>query len=64
MTTTTLDKLIWILIYGSLIGVALGLSVQRTDAVLGWAFVACGGVVAFVGALLVVVRARMKADPP
>ena len=64
MTITTLDKLIWTLIYGGLIGLALGLSVRRTHAGLGWALVAAGGVITFVGGLLIVMRARMKDDTP
>jgi hypothetical protein len=62
MKASTLDKLIWALIYGGLLGVGLGLSVQRGDDTLGWSFVAIGGAVAAIGAALVVVRSRMKDD--
>ena len=62
MKSTTVDKLIWALVYGGLIGIALGLSVQRTDGALGWGFVTLGGVVAATGAVLVYVRSRMKDD--
>jgi hypothetical protein len=60
MKRDTLDKLIWTLIYGGLLGVGLGLSVQRNDHALGWGIVAVGSVVAAVGALLIYVRSRMK----
>jgi hypothetical protein len=63
MKTTTLDKLIWALIYGGLLGIGLGLSVQRSDEMLGWGFVAFGAVVAVVGAVLVFVRSRVKDNP-
>ncbi|HEX6706551.1 MAG TPA: hypothetical protein VF169_17460 [Albitalea sp.] len=63
MKTTTVDKLIWILMYGGLLGVGLGLSVQRSDEVLGWSLAVIGGVVASLGAVLVAVRARMKDSP-
>jgi hypothetical protein len=63
MKTTTLDKLIWALIYGGLLGIGLGLAVQRSDEMLGWGFVGFGGAVAVVGAVLVFVRSRMKDNP-
>ena len=55
-----LQKLIWVLIYGGLLTLVLGLSVQRTDASLGLTLVLAGGAVAAVGALLIYVRSRMK----
>jgi hypothetical protein len=62
MKASTIDKLIWTYIYGGLIGVGLGLSVQGSDDALGWTLVAIGGAVAAVGAVLVYVRSRMKDD--
>jgi len=62
MRNTTLDKLIWVLIYGGLLTLCLGIFVLRTDAGLGWGLVTGGGVVAAVGAALVVVRARRPPD--
>jgi hypothetical protein len=64
MKTSTIDKLIWTLVYGGLIGLALGLSIRRAHAALGWTFVTAGAMVAAIGALLVVVRSRMKDDTP
>ena len=55
-----LQKLIWVLIYGGLLTLVLGLSVQRTDASLGLTMALAGGAVAAVGALLIYVRSRMK----
>jgi hypothetical protein len=60
MQPTTLDKLAWTLIYGGLLVLALGLAVQRTEAGLGWTLASAGGVVAVAGALLIVVRSRMR----
>jgi len=54
--------LIWVFIYGGLLGVGLGLSVARSDDALGWIIVSGGGVIAAIGVLLVLVRARMKDD--
>ena len=57
-----LQQLIWVLIYGGLLTLVLGVSVQRTDDGLGWAMVAGGAVLVLIGVGLVFVRARMKAD--
>ena len=57
-----MQQLIWVLIYGGLLTLVLGVSVQRTDNALGWTMVAGGAVLALIGLGLVFVRARMKAD--
>jgi hypothetical protein len=66
MSTSRLDVLIWVLIYGGLLSVALGLSVQRSEGGLGIAVIIIGAIAAAVGVLLVYVRSRMKQDtsPP
>lgn len=63
MKTTTLDKLIWILIYGGLLGVCLGLSVQRSDAALGYGVLVLGAVAAVIGVAMIYVRSRTKDAP-
>lgn len=60
LTLKRLQQLIWVLIYGGLLTLVLGVSVQRTDDALGWPMVAGGAVLALLGAGLVVVRARIK----
>ena len=62
LTSQRLNILIWVLAYGGLLTLVLGLSVQRSDDDLGWSMVAAGLVVALLGFALVFVRARMKAD--
>ncbi|WOB10531.1 hypothetical protein [Piscinibacter gummiphilus] len=64
MKTSTLDTLIWVLIYGGLLGVGLGLYVQRTESALGTSVLAIGGGVAALGFALIYVRSRMKDDNP
>jgi hypothetical protein len=64
MKTSTVDTLIWVLIYGGLLAVGLGLYVQRTESTLGTTVVAVGGVVAAIGFALIYVRSRMKDDNP
>ncbi len=56
------QQLVWVLIYGGLMTLVLGLSVRRVDDALGWSLVIGGGFVALVGVVLIFVRARMKAD--
>lgn len=54
-----LQQLIWILIYGGLLTLVLGLSVQRMDEALGWSMVVAGSVVAAIGFVLIYVRSRL-----
>jgi len=58
-----LQALIWVLIYGGLLTLILGLSVQRTDDAIGWSMVVAGGVVAAVGFALIYVRSRLNVGP-
>lgn len=58
-----LQALIWVLIYGGLLTLVLGLSVERTDEALGWSLVVGGAVVAGLGFLLIYVRSRIKVGP-
>jgi hypothetical protein len=55
-----LEKWIWILIYGGLLCLVAGLAVSKRQDDLGQVMVWAGGIVAVVGALLILVRARMK----
>jgi drug/metabolite transporter superfamily protein YnfA len=54
-----LEKWIWILIYGGLFLVILGIATGRTDTALGWSMAAPGGVLALVGVVLIYVRSRL-----
>lgn len=60
MKSSTIDVLIWVYIYGGLLVVGWGLSVQRSSNGLGLALIAGGGVVAAIGFLLIYIRSRMK----
>jgi hypothetical protein len=59
MTPAKLDVWIWVLLYGGLVVLGLGVAVQRDAAALGWAMVGVGAVAAAVGALLIFVRSRL-----
>ena len=59
MSTQKLDVLIWVLIFGGLLLLGLGIAVQRSDAALGWVMIVAGALVTAVGVLLIVVRSRL-----
>lgn len=54
-----LEKWIWILIYGGLFVLILGIATGRTDATLGWSIAVPGAIVALVGFALIYVRSRL-----
>jgi len=58
-----LDVLIWTLVYGGLFMLVLGIASHDETAIGGWSLSVVGLVVAAVGAVLVVVRARIT-EPP
>jgi drug/metabolite transporter superfamily protein YnfA len=58
-TLRRLDVLVWVLIYGGLLLLVLGLATHDETALAGWSMAALGGVMALAGIILVVVRARM-----
>jgi hypothetical protein len=57
-----LQQLIWVFIYGGLLTLVLGLSVERNDEFLGFAIALSGGALALLGVVLIYVRSRLKAD--
>ena len=58
-----LEKWIWILIYGGLFLLVLGIATGREDQTLGWAMAVPGAAVALVGVVLIYVRSRLKDSP-
>ena len=63
MKPEKLETWVWVLIYGGLLAVCLGVFVMRRGGdALGWALVVAGVLAVVAGMVLVVVRARMK--PP
>jgi len=57
-----LEAWIWVLIYGGLFMVILGIVAGREHEALGWSLSVPGVVVTAVGAVLIYVRSRLK-DP-
>ena len=62
MKPATVETLVWVLMYGGLLGVGLGLALQRTEPAFGWTLIVAGGVLAVAGVVLIYVRSRMKDD--
>ncbi|SFN10697.1 hypothetical protein [Variovorax sp. OV329] len=54
-----LETWIWVLIYGGLFMLILGIVAGRENQVLGWSLSVPGVVVAAVGAVLIYVRSRL-----
>lgn len=54
------ERLVWILVYGGLLALVLGMFVQRYDRLLADILQIGGTIVASTGALLIWVRSRMK----
>lgn len=59
-----LQALIWVLIYGGLLSMVLGVAVERTDDATGWPLVLVGGIVAGFGFFLIWVRSKIVVTKP
>lgn len=63
MKNSTIETWVWVLIYGGLLAVGLGLAMQQQGAgAAGQVLVAGGGVTAAVGVLMIWLRSRRKDD--
>jgi hypothetical protein len=58
----TLEKWIWILIYGGLFLLIIGIATGRANEGLGWSMAVPGVVIALTGVVLIYVRSRLT-DP-
>jgi hypothetical protein len=59
MKPKTVEALAWVLLYGGLLMLVLGLAVARADDALAWGLGLLGGVIATAGVVLIGVRSRM-----
>jgi hypothetical protein len=59
-TLAWLDRLIWILIYGGLFSLVLGMASLSQHAAAAWSFIVAGGCAAVAGAVLIWVRSRLS----
>ena len=60
MKPSTIETWVWVLLYGGLLMLCLGVFVARADAVFGGVLAVCGTLATALGALLVYLRSRMK----
>jgi membrane protein DedA with SNARE-associated domain len=60
MNSKRIEVWVWVLVYAGMILLGLGVSVQGSDASLGWGIAVVGIVAMLIGAVLVWVRSRMK----
>lgn len=60
MNAATMDKLIWTLIYGGLLGLSWSVFIAPEEAGAIWTIRAVSTVALIVGVALVVVRSKMK----
>ncbi len=64
MKPAALETWIWVLIYGGLLAVSLGIFVLLRGGLLGWPLVAVGALAVVLGLVFIVVRARMPPPRP
>ena len=62
MSAARIESLIWVLVYGGLFAICLGVALQRAGEGYGWSLVGLGAAAAAAGAILIWVRSRMR-DP-
>jgi len=56
----TLEKWIWVLIYGGLFMIIIGIATGRSEEALGWSLAVPGAALTAVGIVLIYVRSRYK----
>jgi len=58
-----LDALAWVLIYGGLIALVLGIASHGHTAIGGWSLSVLGGIAALAGVVVIVLRSRLPQKP-
>jgi hypothetical protein len=59
MRVRTVEKLIWVLIFGGLFAAGFGVALDRQGSALGWPISIAGGLALAVGFVLIWLRSRM-----
>ena len=59
MQVKQVEKWVWLLIYGGLLGVSLGWFLRPGSEAAGWSLMVAGAVVAAIGVLMIYLRSRM-----
>ena len=60
MNTRRVEAWVWVLVYLGMVLIGVGMSVQRSDELLGWAVTAIGITLDAIGVVLIWVRSRAK----
>jgi uncharacterized membrane protein HdeD (DUF308 family) len=63
-TLARIDALAWMLIYGGLFALVLGVASHDETAIGGWSLLVLGTMSAIAGVVLIVVRSRLRETPP
>jgi vacuolar-type H+-ATPase subunit I/STV1 len=63
-TLARIDALAWMLIYGGLFALVLGVASHDETAIGGWSLSVLGTMAAIAGVVLIVVRSRLRETPP
>jgi hypothetical protein len=58
VSNSKLEKWVWLLIYGGLLALCLGVFLRRSDTVLGWVVMLAGSMAVVLGVVLVWVRSK------
>jgi hypothetical protein len=61
-TLARLDTLIWVLIFGGLLVLVLGIASHDETPVGGWSLSVLGSLAALAGFVLIIVRSRLEVD--
>ena len=64
LSAARLDVLVWALMYGGLIGVCVGVALQRNGEAYGWGVGVAGALVVAAGIVLLWVRSRVREPRP
>ena len=59
-----IERLVWLLIYGGVIAITLGVATGGRHLVAGWSLGVLGGIAVAAGVVLVWVRSRLRETPP
>ena len=57
--TRRIGTLIWVLIFGGLFALGMGITLERSGQSFGWGFIGGGGLAVVAGCVLIWVRSRM-----
>lgn len=61
-TLARIDNLVWVLIYGGLFALVLGVASHDETVIGGWSLSVLGGIAAAAGLVLIYVRSRLRED--